>query len=113
MSADETQLVKIEVNVPESHLRQLQEALRSVDAGHIGAYDSCLCFWQTTGVWRSLPGTNPYIGTIGEVSEEPELKVECTIRREALERTVAAIRAAHPYEEPVIYAIPLLDTGLP
>ena len=37
---------------------------------------------------------------------------EVTCRAADLEQTVAAVKAVHPYEEPVINAIPLLSTGL-
>ena len=33
---------KLEIFLPASHLSPLETALRQVDAGHIGAYDSCL-----------------------------------------------------------------------
>ena len=38
--------------------------------------------------------------------------MEVTIRAEKLEETVAMIKAVHPYEEPVINAIPLVGIGL-
>ena len=62
--------------------------------------------------WRPLPGTSPYLGKVGELCTAPELKVEVTCRTDALERTIAAVKKVHPYEEPVINAIPLLATGL-
>ena len=102
---------KLEIFIPESHLRALQKALFDVDAGHIGNYDSCLAYSRVTGTWRPLEGTSPYIGKVGEVSEESELKVEVTCRMERLDETMAAIKQIHPYEEPVINAIPLIRTG--
>ena len=65
----------------------------------------------TIAAWRPLSGTNPYIGTQGEISSEPELKVEVTVRVENVDRTLAAIKAVHPYEEPVINVIPLYKTS--
>ena len=103
---------KLEIFVPPSHLDQIRSALQSVDAGHIGRYDSCLSYGEVVGQWRPLDGCDPYIGSIGEVCEQPELKVECTVRIEDVPRTVSAVRAAHPYEEPVIYVIPLIAVGL-
>ena len=41
-----------------------------------------------------------------------ELKIEVCCRGERLHETLAAVRAAHPYEEPVINVIPLAATGL-
>ena len=49
-----------------------------------------------------------YIGKFNEISEEPELKVEVTIKSQNLETTIAAIKAVHPYEEPTINILPLL-----
>ncbi len=106
------QCLKLEIFIPESHFSRLQEVLQRVDAGHIGNYDSCLSFSEVMSTWRPLKGTDPYIGSVGELSLEPELKVEVTIRAENLEKTLSAIREVHPYEEPVINVLPLLGTGI-
>lgn len=103
---------KLEIFLPPSHMKALQDALQSVDAGHIGNYDCCLSYSPVTSCWRPLPGTSPYLGTQGERSEEPEYKVEVTCLTERLEETIAAIKTVHPYEEPVINVIPLYKTGL-
>ena len=102
-------LYKLEIFIPESHFRELQKALQDADAGHIGNYDSCLSYSKVTGAWRPLEGTNPYIGAEGEISEEPELKVEVTIRRDQLADVVSKIKTVHPYEEPVINVIPMVS----
>ena len=103
---------KMEIFIPESHLPALQAALRSVDAGHIGQYDSCLSCSRVTGCWRPLAGTHPYLGKENEICSAPELKVEATCRTADIDRTLAAVKAVHPYEEPVINVIPLYRTGL-
>ena len=54
----------------------------------------------------ALAGTNPYLGAQGKLSQEPELKVEVTCRTELVDQTVEAVKAVHPYEEPVINVIP-------
>ena len=104
--------IKLEIFIPASHLEPLRTALQSVDAGHIGAYDCCMSYSPVVGTWRPLDGTQPYIGTVGELCESEELKVEVTIRAQDLQRTIEAIRAVHPYEEPVINALPLLNRPL-
>ena len=101
--------IKLETYIPESHLKALQRALQEVDAGHIGNYDSCLSYSRVTGTWRPLDGVDPHIGKVGEVSKEEEIKVEVVIDADRAAETVAAIRRVHPYEEPVINLIPLLD----
>lgn len=108
----EAQYCKLEIFVPESHLEAVREALWSVDAGHIGRYDRCLSYSPVTSCWRPLEGTSPYLGHEGELCTQRELKVEVTCRLDRLEETIAAIRRVHPYEEPVIQAIPLWAVGL-
>ena len=103
---------KLEIFLPESHLGAVQRALAEVDAGHIGRYDCCLSYSRVTSCWRPLEGTSPYLGRAGALSTEPELKVEVTCRTERLEETLRAVRAVHPYEEPVINVIPLYAVGI-
>lgn len=107
----EFQYCKIEIFIPATHLAPLQKALQDVDAGHIGNYDCCLSYYEVTGTWRPLTGTHPYIGETGEVSSEPELKVEVTVYKENVDSTLEAIKKVHPYEEPVINVIPLYKTS--
>lgn len=102
---------KLEIFIPESYLTAMQKALCEVDAGHIGGYDCCLSYSTVTGCWRPLEGTNPYLGSVGEISSESELKVEVTCRTENIDATIEAVKAVHPYEEPVINAIPLYRTS--
>ena len=102
---------KLEIFIPASHLSALQEALRSVDAGHIGNYDSCMSYYEVVSFWRPLSGAKPYIGEENKICSEPELKVEVTCLREKVELTIEAIKRVHPYEEPVINAIPLYRTS--
>lgn len=100
--------VKLEIFIPETHFTQLQKALQSVDAGHIGAYDSCLAYSRVIGMWRPLAGASPYDGKVGELSEASELKVEVRVETERMKETLAAIRSVHPYETPEIFVLPLL-----
>ncbi len=108
----EFKFCKLEIFVPESHFQAVQEALWGADAGHIGRYDHCLSWSRVESCWRPLPGARPFDGVPGELSRTEEVKLEAVCRTEDLERTVAAVKAAHPYEEPVINVLPLLGTGL-
>ena len=103
---------KLEIFIPESHFPQLRDALQKVDAGHIGSYDCCLSYSRVIGTWRPLAGTHPFIGKENEISEAEELKVEVTVRGDRLDETIDAVKAVHPYEEPVINVIELYKTGL-
>lgn len=108
----EFECCKLEIFIPESHLSPLQQALREVDAGHIGSYDSCLSYSPVTSCWRPLPGSQPYLGQEGELSTQREIKVEVTCLLRNLEHTLEAIKRVHPYEEPVINVIPLYGVGI-
>ena len=103
---------KLEIFIPESHFEQLRTALQNVDAGHIGNYDCCLSYTKVIGTWRPLAGTHPFIGKENKISEENELKVEVTVREERLDETIEAVKAVHPYEEPVVNVVELYRTGL-
>ena len=103
---------KLEIFIPESHFAELRKALQEADAGHIGNYDSCLSYSRVISTWRPLAGTDPFIGRENEISEEEELKVEVTVTGERIEETIAAVKAVHPYEEPVINVIRLYRTGI-
>ena len=103
---------KLEIFIPETHFAELRKALQSVDAGHIGNYDCCLSCSRVIGTWRPLPGTDPFIGEEGKISEEEELKVEVTVNGSRLDETIEAVKDIHPYEEPVINVIELYRIGI-
>ena len=103
---------KLEIFIPETHLDILRDTLIACDAGHIGNYDACMSYSHVIGTWRPLENSHPYSGSQGVISHEQEIKVEVTCRVEELDRIIAAVKAVHPYEEPVINAIPLLRTSL-
>ncbi|OGV50819.1 MAG: NGG1p interacting factor NIF3 [Lentisphaerae bacterium GWF2_52_8] len=94
------QCYKIEFYVPETHIEKVKEALFEAGAGKIGNYDHCA--WQTegTGQFRPLPGSNPFIGTNGELEKVAEWKVELICEENLIETAIAALRKAHPYETP-------------
>ena len=100
---------KLEIFIPKTHLKQLQKVLQKVDAGHIGNYDSCLSYSEVIGAWRSLNGAKPYLGKTNKISKEPEIKVEVICLKQNLNKTISAIKEVHPYEEPVINIISLVD----
>ena len=103
----QTKYVKLEIFIPETHFLQLRNALRAAGAGQSGNYDSCLAYSRVIGSWRPLEGASPYEGKVGELCEAPELKVELRVNADRAEKTLAAIRAIHPYETPEIFVIPL------
>ena len=108
-------MVKICVFVPTTHLETVKQAMFAEGAGKIGDYDHCC--WQTlgTGQFRPLAGSQPFIGNIeqgklaGEVETVEEYKIELVCEKALLTATIAAMRKAHPYEEPAFDVIELLQ----
>ncbi|GAB4272751.1 MAG: YqfO family protein [Candidatus Rifleibacteriota bacterium] len=101
--------VKIEVYVPEEALGRVKTALHEAGAGRLGNYDSAAAEIRVKGYWRPLDGSNPYNGKLNEICCADEVKVEAYCRREYVAEVLKSIRQAHPYEEPVINVIPLVN----
>ena len=93
-------MYKLCVYVPASHLEQVKQALFDAGAGRIGDYDSCC--WQVSGQgqFRPLAGADPFIGSQGRIETVEEYKVELVCEDALIAATVAALKQAHPYEEP-------------
>lgn len=100
-------MYKITFYVPVTHVEPVKQALFAAGAGRIGDYDCCS--WQVLGVgqFRPLAGADPFIGTVGEVEAVAEYRVEMVCADDCLHPAVAALRLAHPYEEPAYDVIRL------
>ena len=101
--------VKIEVYIPEQYVERLRDELYKANAGRIGHYDHCISVTQVKGYWRPLPGATPYKGEVEKISEGTECKVEVNCRQEYVGEALKAIRRIHPYDEPLINVIPLIN----
>lgn len=86
--------------VPESHLEQVKQAVFDTGAGRIGDYDQCCWQVKGTGQFRPLTGSQPFIGESGVLERVEEYRVEMVCSDEKIRDAVAALRQAHPYEEP-------------
>ena len=103
------QEVKLEIFIPIENIDSLRQALADAGAGQVGKYDNCCAVMEVRGYWRPLPGANPFQGEVGKVETSLEAKVEVNCKRALVNQTIQAIRAIHPYEEPVINIIPLIN----
>ena len=76
-------------------------------AGVIGNYSHCS--FNTPGKGTFLPGmnTNPFCGQRGAINEEPEIRLEMLVDKARLHDAIAALRRAHPYEEPAFDLVAL------
>ena len=102
------------VFVPGEAAESLRQALFAAGAGQIGDYSQCS--WSVTGAGQFLPRAHasPAVGTIGVVERLPEDRVEVIAPARLRGQVLAALRAAHPYEEPAFDVLSLapLPTGV-
>lgn len=94
--------------VPASHLEEVKQAVFAAGAGRIGHYDSCAFQVAGEGQFRPLRGSQPFIGQQGEIERVAEFRVEMICQESCLPDALAALRQAHPYEEPAIDLWPLM-----
>jgi dinuclear metal center YbgI/SA1388 family protein len=105
-------LKKLVVFVPTEQTVQVRQAMFEAGAGQIGAYDSCSFNLEGTGTFRGQEGSDPFVGTPGEMHQEPETRMETIIPSHLLNRVIQAMLMAHPYEE-VAYDIYPLENSAP
>ncbi|WP_193165926.1 Nif3-like dinuclear metal center hexameric protein [Microbulbifer hainanensis] len=93
-------MYKLCIYIPESHVEPVKQALFAAGAGRIGDYDACCWQVKGTGQFRPLEGSQPFIGETGTVEQVAEYRVEMVCADECVDAALAALRTAHPYEEP-------------
>ncbi|WP_123028092.1 Nif3-like dinuclear metal center hexameric protein [Mycolicibacterium stellerae] len=104
------------VYVPPGNADEVREAMFAVGAGHIGDYSHCS--WSVAGTGQFLPqeGASPTIGSVGSVERVEEDRVEMIAPARLRGHVLAAIRTAHPYEEPAFDVLAMAsvpaDVGL-
>lgn len=101
--------VKIEVYIPEEYRNKLREALNDIGVLGVGNYDNVMSVTKVTGYWRPLKNANPFDGEINKLSKASEDKIEFATDINNVENAVKVIKEVHPYEEPVINIIPLIN----
>ncbi len=104
-------LSKLITFVPVDHQEKVREAIFQAGAGQIGDYSHCSFNTTGEGTYKALEGANPYLGQIGEVHHEKEVKVEVIFPNYLQGAVVSALLKAHPYEE-VAYDIISLNNSV-
>ncbi|GAA4465390.1 Nif3-like dinuclear metal center hexameric protein [Nemorincola caseinilytica] len=88
----------------------VREAMFHAGAGHISKYSECSFNTEGTGTFRAAPDADPAIGTPGGGRENVrEVKIEVIVTVHNKNAVIAAMRAAHIYEEVAYELIPLAN----
>lgn len=101
--------VKIIVTIPVENTDEVRKAICNEGAGVIGNYTHCSMSTKCIGTFKPTDKANPYIGEINnlEFVEEEKLEVICDVS--LVKNVISKLREVHPYEEPAIDIIPLID----
>ena len=95
--------------MPREALDTVRDALFTAGAGRIGRYERCSWYTQGTGTFLGGEGTAPSVGEPGREERVAELRLETVFPTERQDEVLAALRRAHPYEEPAFDIYELLS----
>ena len=95
--------------VPRDALEATRSAVFAAGAGQIGGYERCSWYTAGTGTYIGGEGTSPVLGEAGREQRVAELRVETVVSDDLVPVVVAALKQAHPYEEPAFDVYRLVD----
>jgi hypothetical protein len=102
------ELCKLYTFCPKEAADKVRNALFEAGAGFIGDYSHCSYNTEGKGTFLATEGTNPYVGEIGKIHFEDEIKIEVIFPKHLQKKIVQSLIENHPYEE-VAYDIVLLE----
>lgn len=105
----EIKKVKITVTVPSENTNDIILALGDAGAGVIGNYSYCSVTSKCVGTFMGNEESNPTIGEKNKFEHVDEDKIEMICDISILKNVLKKLRELHPYEEPAINIIPLID----
>lgn len=116
LKANEPELLKLVVFVPEEQLENVKVAAFRAQAGRIGNYTGCSFSVKGAGTFTPGPGASPFKGRSGKSENVQEVRLEISVPSQILSTVLSNIHKVHPYEEPAIDIYPVIpgsyDTGL-
>lgn len=95
------------VYVPRTAAAAVRRALAQAGAGSIGNYTGCSYTAMGTGRFLPNQAAQPLIGRVNQPSQAVEEKIEVFVKPQLVSQAIQAMLAAHPYEEPVYYLVPV------
>lgn len=104
---------KLVVFVPETHEKEVRQAMGDAGAGFIGNYSHCTFRARGTGTFLPQSGADPFLGEVGQMEEVAEFRLETIVPENILGKVLQAMMAAHPYEEVAYDLYPLANAGTP
>jgi len=100
-------LKKLVTFCPVDYAGKVREALFESGSGHIGDYDQCSFNAEGLGTFRAGEKTSPFVGEIGEIHFEREVRIETIFPSYRQKSIIEALLKTHPYEEVAYDIYPL------
>ncbi len=100
-------LLKLVTFVPVQQAEEVRSEIFKAGAGHIGKYDSCSFNIKGSGTFKGNEGANPYVGAVGELHVEEEVRIETVFPAFLKNKIIQSLLNAHPYEEVAYDIYPL------
>jgi dinuclear metal center YbgI/SA1388 family protein len=92
-------LKKLITFCPAEKADEVRAALFTAGAGNIGNYSECSYNNEGFGTFRAGEGANPYVGEMGKLNIETEIRIETIYPAHLESKILKALFATHPYEE--------------
>ncbi len=103
-------LKKLVTYAPENRAESIRKALFEAGAGHIGNYKDCSFTSLGSGTFRALDHATPFVGEIGQLHTENEVRIEIVLPDFLKHQVIQALLKAHPYET-VAYDLLPIENG--
>ncbi len=91
---------KLVLFVPVGSAAKVSNAIFTAGAGAVGNYSHCGFQSDGTGSFLPLQGAKPAVGKKGKLEKVSEVRFETIVPAERIDDCIAAMKKAHPYEEP-------------
>lgn len=101
--------VKIIVTAPIKDIENIRKAVCDEGGGVIGNYTYCTIITECIGTFKASNNANPYIGEKDKLEYVEEQKLEFICDINIVKKVLKKLREVHPYEEPEIDIIPLIN----
>jgi len=101
--------VKIFITIPSNYTEKVRNAVCNAGAWIIGEYSFCSTCVKSIGTFMPNDKANPYIWEKNKLEFVDEDKLEFICDVQKAKHVISELRKVHPYEEPAIDIVPLID----
>ncbi|MBA2500903.1 MAG: Nif3-like dinuclear metal center hexameric protein [Chitinophagaceae bacterium] len=99
LAPKENVLKKLFTFIPKNKVEEVRSAIFNTGAGQIGNYSECSFNMPGLGTFKAGKDADPYLGEVGKLHVEEEMKVEIIFPFYMQQKVISALIKAHPYEE--------------